>query len=162
LGVHKSLEQSSSTITQTLIGLALDKGNPQKINKPANGDALQRLLNAFVVINVLHLCSIISLAFLQSIKNKVNARAALRSNSSQQEIVAPEPNQETSLLVESEYHRRYSSTGIRSRLLRGEIQRKEQRRGQIFMVLSLAFIISAWILFMGTAWLRLGSKGHRS
>ncbi|KAH9946637.1 MFS general substrate transporter [Amylocystis lapponica] len=65
LGAHKALEQTGSTIFQTLAGLALDVNSKKSTKAVAPiGDKrnVQHLLNAFVVFNVLQLVSIIALA----------------------------------------------------------------------------------------------------
>jgi hypothetical protein len=62
-------------------------------------------------------------------------------------------------------HRRYSSTepGSRSRSgiqvpLEGEVSEKEMRRGEVFATLSGGLFVFAWVLFLGTAWWKLGMK----
>ncbi|OCH96182.1 MFS general substrate transporter [Obba rivulosa] len=78
LGAHKALEQTGSTIFQTLAGVALDI----KSKKPAAetalpaGDArdVQYLLNAFVILNVLQLAGIVALARLDRKQRAATSR----------------------------------------------------------------------------------------
>lgn len=70
--------------------------------------------------------------------------------------------QETPLLVDVVHdHGRYSSGDGRSpshsRLSR-EISKSEVRRGKIMSFLSATVIVVAWILFMTTAWMKLGKQ----
>lgn len=78
LGAHKALEQTGSTIFQTLAGVALDI----KSKKPATERALpagddrdvQYLLNAFVILNVLQLAGIVALARLDRKQRETASR----------------------------------------------------------------------------------------
>ncbi|KAF8642248.1 hypothetical protein AX16_009523 [Volvariella volvacea WC 439] len=63
LGVHKSLEQTGSTIFQTLAGLALDFHEVKE--GKSRHSAIQSLLNTFLLLNVLQLISIVTMAQLQ-------------------------------------------------------------------------------------------------
>ncbi|GLB36175.1 putative major facilitator superfamily protein [Lyophyllum shimeji] len=79
LGAHKSLEQTGSTIFQTLAGLALDTRNEAGRQSSA---ALQRLLIILVTLNALQLITIFGLAELQRRKDQASIvrkqRRALR------------------------------------------------------------------------------------
>ncbi|KAI0695601.1 major facilitator superfamily domain-containing protein [Cytidiella melzeri] len=77
LGAHKALEQTGTTIFQTLAGVALDiksKKQAEKLVSPVNGDErdIQYLLNAFLVLNFLQLAAIVGLARLDR-KQKIAA-----------------------------------------------------------------------------------------
>ncbi|KAI0724538.1 MFS general substrate transporter [Cerioporus squamosus] len=79
LGAHKALEQTGSTIFQTLAGLALDvksKKPAEKQLSPIDGDDrdVQYLLNAFVFLNILEILSIIGLAHLDKKQRQAAAR----------------------------------------------------------------------------------------
>ncbi|KAF5390360.1 hypothetical protein D9757_002909 [Collybiopsis confluens] len=71
LGVHKSLEQTGSTLFQTLAGMALDSHvkDPAKGKPIGTKSAIQRLLNVFFGINVAHILTILGLAYLQRQKD---------------------------------------------------------------------------------------------
>ncbi|KAK1230882.1 hypothetical protein PQX77_006012 [Marasmius sp. AFHP31] len=151
LGVHKSLETTGTTIFQTVAGLALDQ---HKKGKVGSQSAIQRVINGWLILNVAQFVSILGLAYLQRRKDRAEAavpRARSRSVS--------QPREDSTLLGESS-HQRYSSTAssIR-RSLKNEMKAKrETRRGAVFASLSAAFIVFAWVLFMGTAYFRLGMK----
>ncbi|KAK7058937.1 hypothetical protein VNI00_001561 [Paramarasmius palmivorus] len=161
LGVHKSLEQTGTVIFQTLAGFTLDTHNK---NAGRNSkEAAQRLLYIWVGLNIVQFISILCLAWLQRRKDKAKEAAARRSRSvsrspSNHRMSTTSDHQP---LMESE-HSRYSSTGSRiRRSLRDEAQMKgEMRRGEVFATLSTMLIIFAWVLFMGTAYFRLGMKKH--
>ncbi|KAJ7597060.1 major facilitator superfamily domain-containing protein [Mycena floridula] len=139
LGCHKSLEQTGSTIFQTLAGLALDQGKDSKHIQ----SALQHLLNIFLMLNFAQLLTIIFLTYLQKVKDR---RANSRRSTSRHE---QEP-----LLSQAGPLRRYSST-VDPRTRLSDNETRETRRGEFFVASSLLLIISAWILFLATAWYRL-------
>ncbi|KAL0072007.1 hypothetical protein AAF712_000930 [Marasmius tenuissimus] len=151
LGVHKSLETTGTTIFQTVAGLALDQ---HKKGKVGSQSAIQRVINGWFILNVAQFVSILGLAYLQRRKDRAEATAPqARSRSVSQ------PQEDSTLLGESS-HQRYSSTAssIR-RSLKNELKAKQEtRRGAVFASLSAAFIVFAWVLFMGTAYFRLGMK----
>ncbi len=73
------LEQTGSTIFQTLAGLALDiksKKHAEKLLSPIDGDErdIQYLLNAFLILNVLQLAAIVGLARLHHRQRKAAER----------------------------------------------------------------------------------------
>ncbi|KAF4605241.1 hypothetical protein EYR40_004024 [Pleurotus pulmonarius] len=183
LGVHKSLEQTGSTIFQTMAGLALDMHNtkpqdPKGPTPPSQKSSIQTLLNIFVFLNGLQFLSILALSYLQqrqkrllrhrssisegALSDSVNTVKPHNSGSiNEPQASGSDHSQERPLLGESEVsHTRYSSTmSRRSGPTRDEVrQRGEIRRGRIFVTLSASLIIFAWVLFMGTAWFRLGLK----
>ncbi|KAH9944398.1 MFS general substrate transporter [Epithele typhae] len=63
LGAHKALEQTGSTIFQTLAGLALDVKNHKTSSVANDGGSreTQHLLNAFVALNVVEILSVVAL-----------------------------------------------------------------------------------------------------
>ncbi|KAG6885279.1 hypothetical protein C0993_003710 [Termitomyces sp. T159_Od127] len=144
LGAHKSLEQTGSTIFQTLAGLALDAR--KKGDRKTSKAALQHFLNVFVAVNVVQLFSILGLAGLQ--KEKARAMIQKRSHST------PQENQ--GLMSGSELRTSYMGGRHRESSI---ISKSEIRRGVIFALLSVSLILMAWILFLGTAWFRLGREG---
>jgi len=166
LGVHKSLEQTGSTIFQTLAGLLLDSSHrmPAPAQEMARWlsktSAIQHLLNILVCLNGLQFFSIVGLAILDHQKRK-----------------ARETRMETpvSAINEAEEH-----TGIRDSVpgyhesleQREPLLPKENgqgtshaineiRRGRIFARIAGFLIVVAWILFLVTAWLKLRPQNER-
>lgn len=131
---------------------------------------MQHLLNIFLILNILQLISILALAYLQRRKSATAAAHTLKRTPSfyRASSLSPHPHldaadQERPLLGDGvEPLRRYSSTGSRIRPSRDEAAAavKEVRRGEFFVVLSAASILFAWVLFLGTAWFRLGMKSN--
>ncbi|RDB29567.1 60S ribosomal protein L15 [Hypsizygus marmoreus] len=154
LGAHKSLEQTGSTIFQTLAGLVLDirKGSGSK----GSTKEPQPLLNIFFLLNALQLASILAVAQLQRRKRRA---AIVKQQRRTSQVLADE---DEPLISPSECHSRYLSTGSGARPITSRVSPTEIRRGKVFALLCAVSIASAWILFLGTAWMRLGSKrNHR-
>jgi MFS family permease len=169
LGVHKSLEQTGSTIFQTLAGLALDQHSkdPQGTEK-----AIQRLLDIFFAINVLQLFTIMGLACLQrhndlTVEAEAEARRTSTGNSTrlnsesytgEAQPLLQASNVESHLYVPSARGYSHSSTGSRIRQSMRDEKRMigERKRGRVFAGCSAGLILLAWMLFMGTAYMRLG------
>lgn len=149
LGAHKSMEQTGSTLFQTLAGLVLDiKG---KGSGPA---AAQSLLDAFLILNVFQLLSIVWLIFLEKHKERwVTISARPRENS------VHSVDQERSLLEDSEGHDpgRRNSRARMAHYRDVDKTRREVRRGEFFGLLGLLLILSVWVLFMITALVKLRS-----
>ncbi|KIK71020.1 hypothetical protein GYMLUDRAFT_33127 [Collybiopsis luxurians FD-317 M1] len=176
LGVHKSLEQTGSTIFQTLAGMALDnhikdpvKGKPVGIES-----AIQRVLNVFFGLNILHILMIVGLAYLQKRKDVADEQAQLHMQTSRRSS-SPNPSARVSsgidageiqpLLQESNAGSRlYAATPgsrIRRSMKEEEKMIAERKRGAICAICSAALVLFAWVLFMGTAYSRLGlGKKH--
>ncbi|THH34084.1 hypothetical protein EUX98_g77 [Antrodiella citrinella] len=79
LGAHKALEQTGSTIFQTLSGLVLDvKSKKPSTEFAASGDGddtdMQYLLNTFIAMNVLQFVAIVALAHLDRKRKQAAAR----------------------------------------------------------------------------------------
>ncbi|KAI0078898.1 MFS general substrate transporter [Panus rudis PR-1116 ss-1] len=218
LGAHKALEQTGSTIFQTMAGLLLDvksKKPAPRIEPPISrnkDDQMQNLLNAFVFFNVLQLGSILCLRILDKRRHAALTRytsaslppvieddvedegpkepsveeaswdpegpnnvdrkrhGTIRSiRSLRSPATSPVIEQSIPLLRHSRESTSSSSTRRNSQLITGtphmhlsmKVSRGEIRRGRIFAVLSGFLIVFAWVLFMGTAWLRLRSKEER-
>lgn len=189
LGAHKSLEQTGSTIFQTLAGLSLDvknKGNSK------NSASIQRLLNTFVVINVLQFLGILGMFHLDRRQKK--AIAAVRADCCRQPASvqsSPSIREGTKLTrsvwASTQSSRRLSISSVSSsedeQLLgpddvdqtyrtdtnpRGCCSRPARKtmkeiiwRGELFVRLSGGLIIFAWVLFMAVAWTKLRSKTER-
>ncbi|EMD42034.1 hypothetical protein CERSUDRAFT_110574 [Gelatoporia subvermispora B] len=80
LGAHKALEQTGSTIFQTLAGVALDikskKPAAERVLPTGDDRDVQYLLNAFVILNVLQLAGIFGLARLDHKQRRAASRRA--------------------------------------------------------------------------------------
>ncbi|KAG6851044.1 hypothetical protein H0H93_002936 [Arthromyces matolae] len=94
LGAHKSLEQTGSTIFQTLAGLALDA--QKRGNKKNSKAALQHLLNVFVLTNVFQLCSILGLVGLQKRRTRITTRKRSQATNEESDALMGSPNIHTS------------------------------------------------------------------
>ncbi|KAJ7071004.1 major facilitator superfamily domain-containing protein [Mycena amicta] len=141
LGAHKSLEQTGATIFQTLAGLWMDKA---KKDHP-DGSSTQGIINAFLLLNVLQILSVVFVAYLQY-RREATARIAHGTRAG----LPPDASQP---LLQGAAPRRYSST---SRMLsESEVSQSEKRRGRVFASASATLIAAAWILFMSTAWMKL-------
>ncbi|KAJ6604678.1 major facilitator superfamily domain-containing protein [Mycena vulgaris] len=154
LGAHKSLEQTGATIFQTLSGLAMDSAK----KKHPDGSSTQGIINAFLVLNAIQLLAIFGVAYLQNRKVAASSRTVRRPSIVQPGL--PESSDPTQPLLEApDRTRRYSSTGSRIQFaLEDEISKREARRGQVFATTSGALILCAWVLFLATAWFKLGMK----
>ncbi|KAF8168076.1 major facilitator superfamily domain-containing protein [Crassisporium funariophilum] len=171
LGAHKSMEQTGSTLFQTLAGILLDSKHPGRRGEIA----AQYLLNTFLSLNILHFLSILLLACLQRARVLEATRSRPRVNSSQLDSPANSSNaiassgmsrlsvnQETSLLKQYD-NNCYSSTesqctAPRPRPTQESRNRSALNRGILMAVASAALILTAWILFLTTAWLKLGQR----
>ncbi|CDO71549.1 hypothetical protein BN946_scf184911.g19 [Trametes cinnabarina] len=224
LGAHKALEQTGSTIFQTLAGLALDIKSKKSAGRqlPIDRDDrdVQYLLNAFVILNVLEIVGIIGLAHLDHRQKQAAARCMssllpstidesdkeeetrsgkdpwsddenwqaevadnsrhrrsstfsrhgpLSSTSSPEQSIpllhgASRPSTLcgswylVEALVEEEEEPTRPPVKVKVKVLR---TKAEVRRGEVFALLCGALIGLAWILFMGTAWLKLQSREER-
>ncbi|KAJ7783819.1 major facilitator superfamily domain-containing protein [Mycena maculata] len=161
LGAHKSLEQTGATIFQTLGGLAMDRAK----SKHPDGSSTQGIINAFLLLNILQLLSILGVAYLQH-RREVSTTKTVRRGSSVSSVrpiqgLPDSSNPSRPLLEVPEPHRRYSSTGSRIVSLEGELSQTEARRGNFFATMSATLILSAWVLFLGTAWVKLGMKKNK-
>lgn len=183
------MEQTGATIFQTLAGLVLDGANDkgshgQGPTRASQGEAwtTQRLLNVFLVFNVLQLLGIIGLSYLDHRRRQ--AADALQSAVEDQEGAEHESEEESTFtggegdILASEIgplsspEQRKPLLGPRPRAdssasypsscpSQGVCGRSEIRRGRIFMCLCAVLICSAWVLFLGTAWSRLRSREQR-
>jgi len=164
------MEQTGSTLFQTLAGLLLDsnRSSGNIINT-----AFQYLLNAFLSLNILQCVTISVLAYLQHRKDLLRKRSLARRPSSL--------SIDTHLPTASSIHRLSISSAEETPLLRGSNNPSYQTtnddttttttrsghhgrmqgeicRGQIMAVFCALLVFSAWFLFMVTAWYKLGQK----
>lgn len=70
-------------------------------------------------------------------------------------------NQDEERPLLTDQHSRYApgSENRRAKRLSIVTNEGEVRRGKIFMIFGVMSITFTWILFLGTAWFRLGTKG---
>lgn len=157
LGVHKSLEQTGTTIFQTLAGLALDQHEHGQMNSKS---AVQRVINIWLFLNVAQFSSILGLAYLQQRKDQFDQADEVASLSHSPSRSSA--REESTLLGDNSHQRYLSSSSSRIRRnLRNEMRTKQEtKRGEVFASLSAAMVVFAWMLFMGTAYFKLGGKKH--
>lgn len=173
------LEQSGSTIFQTLAGLVLDRYKTHSAPEiPSKDFAPQRLLNCFLVINVFHLFGVIGIAYLQRQRNRGNsagnglrrslsfsdnfendANSSHRRSTIRGSLLQDDSTDAQRPLLMPAAHAHYSSTSGTSHTHDETARMKrERKRGQLFAGLCGVLIVFAWVLFMGTAWFKLGMK----
>ena len=156
------MEQTGSVLLQTLAGVLLDS---KRVGSKAQ--TFQDLLNSFVVLNILQFCTILLLAYLQYQKDTTSGRSHSRLDSAVDTLQSPiSEDQRTPLLANGDghSHHRYStaSESTRPRTPRDLIRsRAEGRRGKTLATLCIVLVMTSWVLFMTTAWLKLGKKGAR-
>ncbi|KAH7930998.1 MFS general substrate transporter, partial [Leucogyrophana mollusca] len=189
LGVHKSLEQTGSTIFQTLAGLLLDSSGHQT-SPPGQGvpritSAIQHLLNIFVFLNALHIFSIVGLAVLDGQRRRRVSATGFRRDSAidvgensdggRDEIpsaIGPLPStssaeQRKPLLPKVSTlasDPSYSGSESLPSPSNAEGYRRislEVWRGRIFARMCVILVCFAWVLFLSTAWLKLRSRDER-
>ncbi|KAH6917358.1 major facilitator superfamily domain-containing protein [Coprinopsis sp. MPI-PUGE-AT-0042] len=151
LGVHKSMEQTGSTLFQTSAGLFLDATKSQKL---VEEETSQQLLNTFLVLNGLQFASILYLGHLRRTKTRpapprslrqesTNASCLLSGGCDSCELCSSETQPLLQPLVSEE----------------GEMcSEAELRRGKWMVAACFGLFITAWCLFMTTAWFKLGTR----
>jgi len=164
------LEQTGSTIFQTLAGLSLDlnKLPKQQDLDPRHNAPIQRLLNTFVFLNVVQFFSILGMARLDKRSNApINVDICVtKSFDDPATTIEQGSRHEEQALLPTDPYPQYSSSNrwTRSHLSPpadnvGKIG--QVRRGEIFVRMCGVLIIFAWVLFLVTAWLKLRSKKDR-
>ena len=150
------MEQTGSTLFQTLAGILLDSKKP---GEKSSDTTFQYLLNAFVAFNLLECGTILLLAYFQHRKNTVIRQARSRHNS----FAVETPNQGTPLLSSRDHARHRSNASTTRPLLIPETQKSqsELRRGRCMAMICATLVLLAWILFMTTAWFKLGGNGGK-
>jgi len=165
LAVHKALENTGSTIFQTLAGILLDSdipGHGLKLPKRDDTVAIQHLLYAFLLFNVLQLVSMHGLAYLDQ-----RRRGRERDPYCPEDLFfSPSSDSDASMHTETapvvEGTPLLSPDGSMTWDPAHNVRRlSEKRRGRLYAWLSALLICAAWVLFLGTAWLRLRSKEER-
>jgi hypothetical protein len=155
------LEQTGVTIFQTLSGILLDIKGPRNERSET---ALQYLLDTFLALNVFECFSLVLLVYLLRIKSVSRSPTRALSVDSRRSRISsgesPALEQETPLLTHDNNIRYSSVDSQSSSRFSQEISKSEVQRGKIMSLLTAALILLAWILFMTTAWVKLGqSKG---
>lgn len=153
------MEQTGNTLFQTLAGVLLDSRQSQ------GGMAYQSLLDTFVLLNVLQCTSIILLAYLQYRRNSTSRREVhTRQNSAVAEGTETPRNSVSreQLLAPTDHARYHSYDSVCSTTSEplSDIRkdRSEVKRGVFFAIACVALVVSAWILFLITAWQKLGQN----
>ncbi|KAF9241358.1 major facilitator superfamily domain-containing protein [Melanogaster broomeanus] len=162
LGVHKALEQTGSTMVQTLAGIWLD--NPQPISEPPKREdaiGIHYLICAFLFFNVLQFISLVGLAHL----DKRRRGRDQHPYCPEELIVTPLPDPASAELSPEQISLLSQSALVSDPAAWDPVhhvcRRSEKRRGRIYACLSALLICFAWILFLSTAWLRLRSREDR-
>ena len=216
LGLHKSvcmilairvpalkfclqLENTGTTITQTISGLWLD--SEEKEEKPGslktlsgNEPHLQWLLNGFLLVNILHLVATFGLGYLNKIRQNPRNEEAMQigaadgeerrstsgSSSGNGEPSSPPSRISSSRILDADHPASpiypprdasfvYQGDGIQSRSnspqqdtsTRGAASPAEVKRGKLFATLCTATVVSAWLLFFVTSFLKIRSRRER-
>lgn len=163
------MEQTGSTLFQTLSGLLLDSS--KRDEKPSE-TTFQYLLNIFIVLNMLQLATIILLTYLQyrkdmTAKKHIQSRPSSLAtdhhvNSSLQISHSTDASEETPLLatatITESQHLRVDDAASLTRTADSRKGSTEMRRGLFIAMVCVTLVISAWILFMVTAWYKLGQR----
>ena len=168
------LEQTGTTISQTLAGLILD-AKLRDSPAPSIGDKrIQHLLNYFLMLNMLQLLGIICLWYLDRQKKSATTHHRQDSPLEPVEIIPPTKVSGDVSDGEDSYQPLESSSSAshneaehspllpdRSRQERQYRRPRSSRKGWLFMGMCAVLIATAWVLFLVTAWLRLRSKEER-
>ena len=152
---------------QTLAGILLDtdiSGHGLKLPKRDDAVAIQHLLYAFLLFNVLQLLSLHGLAYPDQCRRgrerdpycpeDLFFTPGSDSNASMHSHLETAPGVEGTPLLSHDDSMPWDPAHNVCRL-------SEKRRGRIYAWLSALLICAAWVLFLGTAWLRLRSKEER-
>jgi hypothetical protein len=129
---------------------------------------IQHLLNIFVVLNIIQVVAILGMARLdkQRTKTEIPDPIKRRSLIDTRSSTVPEVSQ-TSLLsgeqisLSLDQHPSYCSTAASSSSTYEENSHGGLDSGEVFMYFCGGLVVFAWTLFLGTAWMRLRSKGDR-
>ena len=160
------LEQTGSTLFQTVAGLVLDGSH--KPGSSISKSAMQFLLNSFVILNVAQFLSIVVLGYFQNRNPHMHRHhQELHGHPPSDDSHVTEP--QSSEVSETEPLLQQNDIQLRPRssvlsLRDGAHSRRAIQRGKVMMALCVVLIASAWIMFLGTAWFKLrrshGDGGH--
>ena len=146
-----------------------------------NNESIQYLLNTFVALNLVQVFGILGMTRLDRLRKNVNLESishGLSSNRSfgiraskslgdavqiSADSLPPTPSEEQALLPNVEHPRYSSAEGWTSSRYPSACESTQEGldRGELFMWMCGGLILSAWVLFLATAWLRLRSKDGR-
>ena len=143
------MEQTGSTLFQTSAGLFLDS---TKSPKATSNDTSQQLLNTFLALNGLQFLSILYLGYLRRVRRRsspprshhrerTDSSCLLSGGCQNCDLCSPE----TQPLIQAEAEEEIEVCTD-----------AELRRGKWMVGICVALFLSAWGLFMSTAWLKLG------
>jgi small-conductance mechanosensitive channel len=160
------MEQTGSTLFSTLSGILLDSNHPG--DKPSE-TTFQYLLNAFLTLNVLQYGTILLLVYLQYHKIRTSKRIRSRRSSfgdsdvrgsthSPDRTSRPPNDSDESPLLTTDHQQYLSSGSTEPRPLEHRKNQSELRRGVFIAILCTVLVVLAWILFMLTAWYKLGQR----
>ncbi|TFK30466.1 MFS general substrate transporter [Coprinopsis marcescibilis] len=151
LGVHKCMEQTGSTLFQTMAGLLLDSKKPK--GNIFDQEMHQYLLDAFVILNVLQFLSILFLGYLRRKQVIVQNNAPKLSRV---DIPEAEPLLQAGSSTEIIQYTTIKDSSLSENELEGTADGAELQRGKVMAFCCVALFVSAWVLFMCTAWAKLG------
>ncbi|EIW68617.1 hypothetical protein TREMEDRAFT_69096 [Tremella mesenterica DSM 1558] len=152
LGLHKSLEMASSSLSQTLSGLWLDHARGAD-EEEAEYQAGSSLLRVYWTINILQfICAL----FLWRLERKKRREGGVEIAEEYEQLPSSDPVEEGSEGEEQEGRVNkvplIRVDGPSSALVHSEGERRRARWG---FGASLGFIGVVWLVFMTTAWSRL-------
>lgn len=133
LGLHKSMEMASSSLSQTLSGMWLD-GQEDSVS---GGEGLLRI---FWTINVLQLGCAVGLWLMEERKRKLSSLAEEYESLPLGDIGDELEREEQKVL-----HRSEPSSALAS-------SDAESRRSKIFFRSALGFVVIVWVVFLADAW----------
>lgn len=177
LGLHKSMEMASSSLSQTLAGLWLDwtKHDDSSERNETEGayQAGEGLLRIFWTINILQLSCVILLWRFEGRRRKRAAERAVEYERLPMSTVSEGEGDETDPEVLEEEDEPLDVSSLDDTEEEDEVKRKapgleqvavgsalalddaERRRGKVFFRTSLGFIAFVWAVFLASAWSRL-------
>ncbi|CAL1695887.1 unnamed protein product [Somion occarium] len=196
LGAHKALEQTGSTIFQTLAGLELDiksgKSAPKALEIDGDKRDIQKLDKRRKDLASRRVSALLSPviedededredtspkspeddnAWEHEATNTIGRKrySTIRSIRSLRGRPSSTSSPEQSIPLLRNESPSVSSSARTSRLITDpsnntppiRVSKAEVRRGRMFAISSGVLIVLAWVLFMGTAWLRLRSREER-
>jgi hypothetical protein len=169
LGLHKSMEMASSTLSQTVAGVWLDwaKGQDEEQQEYQAG---QGLLLTFLGINVLQLgCAVVlwklwarrarelapGMAYERLPLGELGGEGDEDDELDDLESVRNMPLLGRTERVVEEVEEVLKSPQMERTLFEPAITKEERKWGRIFSVSSLGFILLVWAVFFATAWTKM-------
>jgi hypothetical protein len=177
LNLPQQMEKVGESIFQTVAGLTLDVSHKKKTLMGLNADekSSQALLQTFFCLNLVQLTFVLCLSYLQRQKTSLAER--------EESVPLPTSRRGSRVISETEYASALSDADAREQQ-RPLLERSPTshslppsivpastrlahdksavaRRGRTFAKVSLGLLALAWVLFLGTAAMRLRSKVER-